>query len=182
MLNRTWIDPRAVDWTDALNPLRNPGWNQNNNPYIFATLKDPFFQGLRLAKGIEPRIFVCPEPSDQIIPAGSTFDYEVPTEPNTWLWAINSSARVVEGFTGPGSYLVNVIDSVTGANLFSQPVRGDLVLETLIHGTDNRGKQVFVPTPHLYLPPSYPVVRIINTHTDPQRIRVTLFTCAEYNL
>lgn len=182
MLNRPWIDPRSVDWTDALNPLRNPGWSRNNNPFVFAALKDPFFQGLRLAKGIEPRIFVCPEPSDQLIPAGSTFDYEVPTEPNTWLWALNANASVDPDHTGPGPYLVNVIDSATGAALFSQPVRGDLVLDSRTFGTAGRGVQTFLSTPHLFLPPSYPVVRIINTFTDPQIIRVTLFTCAEYNL
>ncbi len=118
MLNRPWIDPRSIDWTDGLNALAKPGFRQNNNPHAWAALKDPFMQALRQGKGIEPRAYVCPDSSSQPIAAGATYDYEVPSEPNCWMWAINASGD------GDG-FLVNVTDSLTGAALFSQPTFSD---------------------------------------------------------
>lgn len=174
MLNRPWIDPRTVDWTDALNPQRNPGWSRNNNPFAFAALNDQFLQALRQAKGIQQRIYVCPDPSAQLIQSGATYDYEVPSEPNCWLWAINAS--------GTGSdFLVNVTDSVTGATVFSQPVPMS-TLNAQLTGTGGRGPLFYLSTAHLFLPPSYPVVRIVNTDNEAQTCRVTLFTCVEYDL
>jgi hypothetical protein len=174
MLNQTWIDPRDVDWTDALNSVRLHGWNANNNPFVAAAFNDPIWQALRLAKGMEPRIFVCPEPANQLIQPGATYDYEVPSDPNTWLFGINASGDQRD-------FLLNVTDSVTGATLFTQPVNRTTISPTPANPA-GRGVQYFVCTPHLYEPPSYPVVRIINTTSDPQVCRVTLFCAVELDI
>lgn len=174
MLNRPWIDPRTVDWTDAMNPLRNPGWAWNNNRYIYNSLNDPFVLALRNARGIEPRIYVGPDPANQIIPAGQTQDYEVPIEPNFWCWGL------AVGLTGR-DFLFNVTDSITGAQFFSSPVSA-ATMNPGRNGTAGRGPIFYLPTPHLFTPPSYPVIRLINTFTEDQTCRVTLFGCVEYDL
>lgn len=179
MLNRPWIDPRAVDWTDGLNPLRVPGWSRNNDPYAYAALQDPFFQALRGAAGIENRIYVSPDPSAQTITPGATVDYEVPCEPNFWLFAYAASNQGDPGATQ--DFLFNIADSETGASLFSQPASMS-VMNPKRNGTLNRSPYNLLSTPHLYKSPSYPVVRIINTDANPQLCRVTLFGCVEYDL
>jgi hypothetical protein len=176
VLNTPWIDPRTIDWTDAMNPLAKPGLKRNNNPFGYSAMQDVFLQALRQGKGIEPRIYVCPDPSNQLVAGGgNTLDYEVPSEPNCWLWALNASGE------HGSSFLVNVTDSVTGAALFSQPVPFTQILSGDGTGTANRGPLFLLSTPHLFQPPSYPVVRIINIG-DTHVCRVTLFTCVEYNL
>lgn len=180
MLNRPWIDPRDIDYTDALNPLAKPGWKQNNNPFAWAAARDVFMQALRQGKGIEPRIYVCPDPATQLIGPNQTIDYEVPSEPNTWLWALNAS-YVQSGDDSPVDFLVNITDSLTGATLFSQPI-ATKNLNAQLSGTSDRGPLFLLETPHLFRPPSYPVVRIINSSdTITEFCRVTLFTCVEYN-
>lgn len=174
MFAREWIDPRDVDWTDPLNALAKPGYTINNNPYVARAINDPYMLALRNAKGIEPRCYTCPDPIDQIIAPGATYDYEAPTEPNFWLWALNASGS-------SANFLFNVVDSVTGASLFSQPVyMRDF--NALISGKAKRGPFYFLSTPHLYVPPSYPVVRIINTDTGSQTCRVNLFGAVEYDV
>lgn len=191
MLNRAWIDPRDVDWTDALNGVANPGLRRNNNPAGYAAVNDQFMLALRLAKGIEPRIFVCPEPANQSIPPGTTFDYEVPSEPNSWLWAMTVSIQNFTDLVSGDGLLVQVTDSSTGATLFSQPTNSnELTGLPIIGGTPTkqgsgngyRGPLFLLPTPHLYEPPSYPVVRMVNTSTaTTMTVRVTLYTVAEYD-
>jgi hypothetical protein len=169
-----WIDPRDVDWTQSLNPLANPGWNPQNNPYVYRALQyDPFMLALRSAKGVEPRIYVGPDVINQSIPAGSTQDYEVPIEPNFWLYGVAASG------TGE-DFLFNVTDSVTGATLFSQPMPLSRMPSRL--ATSGRGPQLFLSTPQLYLPPSYPIIRVINTTAFANVCRVTLFGCIEYDV
>ena len=193
MLNRPWINPSDVDWTDALNGMANPGFRRNNNPFVFGALNDQYMQALRLAKGIEPRIFVCPDPSNQKVLPGNTFDYEVPSEPNTWLWAITASLGNPVGSLSPGDgFLVQISDSATGARLFSQTVNSNLLTGTPIIGTTPtqqgsgngyRGPLMFLETPHLFTPPSYPVVSVVNISAALSAIcRVTLFTVVEYDL
>jgi hypothetical protein len=186
MLNRPWIDPRDVDWTDALNGVRNPGFRQNNNPFVYSALNDPFMQALRQAEGIEPRIFVCPDPQSQFINPGATYDYEVPSEPNTWLWALTASTT---NRSDPSDgFMVQITDSGTGASLFSQPLKDELlsgIVNSTPQGSGNgyRGPLYFLDTPHLFEPPSYPVVRIINVSLNQiLKCRVTLYTCVEYDL
>jgi hypothetical protein len=174
MLTKDWIDPRLVDWTDPYSPLANPGYRKNNNPYTYAALQDQFMQALRNGKGVEPRAYSCPEPADQLIAAGTTYDYNVPIEPNCWIWAVSASG------TGQ-DFLFQVTDSVTGATFFSQPVPMSL-MSTARNGTAGRGPQSFLSTPHLFLPPSYPVVRIINTTNFDNICRVTLYGAVEYDV
>lgn len=192
MNNRPWIDPRDVDWTDALNGVRNPGFRQNNNPFVYSALKDPFMQALRQAKGIEPRIFVCPDPQNQSIGPGVTYDYEVPSEPNTWLWAVVASLGNNPDDVSPGDgFLVQITDSSSGATTFSQPISSQLLTGIpIIGGTPTRqgsgngyrGPLYLLETPQLYTPPSYPVVRIVNVSPSLVAIcRVTLYTAVEYN-
>jgi hypothetical protein len=173
MLTKDWIDPRSVDWTDALSPLRNPGWSKNNNRYVYQALQDQFMQALRQGKGIEPRGYSCPEPANQIIAPGTTYDYNMPIEPNCWCWAVAASGSGAD-------FLFQVTDSVTGATFFSQPVPASL-MSAAVNGTAGRGPLFYLSTPHLFLPPSYPVVRIINTQSTPQTCRVTLYCAVEYD-
>lgn len=171
MLNRPWIDPSAVDWTDALNPLAKPGFSQNNNPYAFAALSDPLMQAIRLAAGIEPRLYVAPDDFGREVPAGQTVDFEAPIDPNTWLWGINASSLTGDDF------LFNVADTGTGATLFSQPAPMS-VYNAALAGTGGRGP-IHLVKPHLFMPPGYAVVRIINTSGDPLRCWVNLFCVVE---
>lgn len=172
MLNAPWIDPRSIDWTDALNPLRNPGWSRNNNPFVFEALSDEFMMALRNARGIEPRVYIGPNPQNMLIPAGTTQDFEVPIEPNFWVYAITATPETDKDF------LVQVTDVASGATLFNQPVSA----RTLSTKTSGRGPQVFLSTPQLYPTPSYPVIRVINTAASAQVCRVTLFGCVEYDV
>jgi hypothetical protein len=172
MLNGPWIDPRSIDYTDTLNPLRNPGWYRNNNPFVFEALTDPFMMALRNARGIEARVYVGPNPSNMLIPAGTTQDYEVPIEPNFWVYAITATPETNKDF------LVQITDVVSGSTLFNQPVSAS----TLSTKTNGRGPQAFLSTPHCYDPPSYPVIRVVNTASTDQVCRVTLFGCVEYDL
>ena len=150
-------------------------------------------QALRQAKGIEPRIFVCPDPANQLIQPGATYHYEVPSEPNTWLWAICASIQNVNNISAQNdTFLVNITDSGTGATLFSQPVNfNDITGIPIVSGTPTpagsgnsyRGPLMRLSTPHLFTPPSYPVVRIVNTAQTVAPIRrVTLYTVVEYDL
>ena len=176
MLVEPWIDPTAIDWTDGMNPLRIPGWKKNNNPFAFAAMQDQFVQAIRNGKGLEPRIYVAPDSASQLIQPGATFDFEVACEPNCWLWALNASGD-------QNSFLVQITDSVTGAILFSQPVNSGLIQGSpgSFFATPGRGVQFLLSTPHLFAPPSYPIVRIVNTEVYVQFCRVNLFTVVEYD-
>lgn len=189
---RKWIDPRDIDWTDAINGTR-PGLQRLQNPFANAAANDQFMQALRQAKGIEPRIFVCPDPANQLIQPGATYDYEVPSEPNTWLWAICASIQNLNDISaGNDTFLVSITDSSTGATLFSQPVNfNDITGIPIISfsptpqgsGNGYRGPLMKLSTPHLFTPPSYPVVRIISTATEVAlKCRVTLYTVVEYDI
>lgn len=171
MLNDPWIDPRDIDWTQSLNPLGNPGWTKNNNPYVHRALKDVYLHALMNAKGIEPRIYVGPEQQNLVIPANSTQDYEVPIEPNFWVYGLTASG------TG-ADFLFNVLDAVSGAQLASQP----LSMATMKTLTARRGPIHFLSTSQLYAPPSYPIIRVINNTRGAQTCRVTLFGAIEYDL
>jgi len=168
-----WIDPRDIDWTQSLNPLTNPGWDAQNNRYVYHCLNDPYMLALRQAKGVEARTYVAPDTVNQVIPSGNTFDYEVPIEPNFWLYALAASG------TGE-DFLFQITDSVSGATLFSQPMPLSRMPQRL--NTSNRGPQLFLATPQLYVPPSYPIVRVINTTAFSNTCRVTLFGAVEYNV
>ena len=148
--------------------------------------------GLRNGLGIEPRIWVCPEDNDQTFPPGSTYDFEVPCEPNTWLYAVNASIQDLAPL-GPNNnmFVVQVTDSATGARLFSQPALGQDITGTPVNfainkrrfsgsGNGYRGPLFPLETPHLFLPPSYPVVRIMSLADNiTMRIRVNLFCNVE---
>ncbi len=93
---------------------------------------------------------------------------------------------------GDDTFLVNVTDSSTGATLFSQPARNnDLTGIPAIAGTltrrgsgnGYRGPIVPLSTPHLFAPPSYPVVRMVSVAATVTLVcRVTLFCAVEYDL
>ncbi len=55
------------------------------------------------------------------------------------------------------------------------------LINSNLTGTSNRGKLFFLTTPHLFEPPSYPVVRLINTESTAKVCAVNLFTCVEYD-
>lgn len=175
MLNDPWIDPRSVDWTDSLSPLRNPGWSRNNDRYIFESLQSPMAVAIRNGAGLEPRIWVCPDKINQPIGANATIDFEVPSEPNTWLLGVNASG------TG-ANFLIQITDPITGAVVFSQPAYKSN-FDSTGNGTANRGKWSWLSDARLFAPPSYPVVRIINTDAvSAQTCVVNLYCAVELDL
>lgn len=173
MLNEPWIHPAAIDYTDAWNAVAKPGYNRNNNRFVADSIDDPIFQALRNGLGIEPRIWVCPDPSTQPIAALSTSDYNVPSEPNTWLWGINAISDPGSDADAAGFY-VQVTDSLTGATVFSQPM-----LSGLLYPNRAGGVVAFLSAPRLFVPPAYPIVRVVNLSNSPQACFVNLFCCIE---
>jgi hypothetical protein len=172
MLNDPWIDPRSVDWTDSLSPLRNPGFSRNNNRYVFESLQSPMAVAVRNGVGLEPRVWVCPDRINQPIGANATIDFEVPSEPNTWLLAVNASG------TG-ANFLIQITDAATGAVVFSQPAYAS----NMRGGPANRGLWNWLSDARLFAPPSYPVVRIINTDlASEQECTVNLLCAVELDL
>jgi hypothetical protein len=175
-----WIDPRSVDWTDSLNPLTKPGWSPNNNQFAYDSLQDEIFFALRNAIGIEARIWVCPNSTAQVIAPQSTTDFNVPCEPNTWIWALNAVSN--PGQTpDPAGFFVQVNDSVTGAGLFSAPVQSqNLDGSRSASGTHStQSPLVLIAAPRLYIPPAYPIVRIVNLSMSAQTCIVQLFCAIE---
>jgi hypothetical protein len=179
MLNTPWIDPRKIDWTDSLNPLTGRGWGKDpsRNPYMFDTLSDPIFLAIRKAQNLEPRIWVVPDPIDQIIAAGSTYDMSVAIEPNTWLYGINTWLAPVDG--GGNDFYVQITDAVTGATLFSQQVHASDLQPTIGNTTSTKGVIGYLSTPKLFVPPSYPMVRIVNLGNSAYKCNVNLFCAVE---
>lgn len=165
-----FVDPQQIDWTSGFNPQRVPGWRYNNNIFVRHCLEDPFNQALDHAEGPEPAAYVCPEPLAQLIPGSGVLDYEVPIEPNTWLFAIGALPAIGTDF------LFNVTDSETSAPLFSAPV----MASTMQTQTAGRGPQVFLPTPHLFASPGFPIVRLINLSGGTARCIVVLYCVTEY--
>lgn len=175
-----WIDPRSTDWTDSLNPLTKPGWSPNNNQFAYDSLQDSGMLALRNAIGIEARIWVCPDAVNQLIAPQSTTDFNVPSEPNTWIWALNAVSN--PGQTAdPAGFFVQVTDSISGATLFSSPV-----LNTNLDGSrassgtaSKQSPLVLISAPQLYIPPAYPIVRIVNLSMNAQTCIVQLFCAIE---
>lgn len=181
MLHPTnWIDPRSVDWSDSLNPLTKPGWSPNNNQFAYDSLQDDTSLALRNAIGIEPRIWVCPDSVHQLVAPQSTTDFNVPCEPNTWIWALNSVSNPGHSPDAAGFY-VQVIDSVTGVNLFSSPMLNSNLDGTRASNgtTSKQSPLVLLSAPRLYVPPAYPIVRIVNLSLSSQTCIVQLFCAIE---
>ena len=176
MLNDPWIDPQSIDWTDAPNPVANPGLRKNNNAFAYAALQDQFMHALRNAPGIEPRIYLGYDPNNPVLESGTTQDFEVASEPNFWCYALSVSGEPAL-LRGLGQdFLFNVTDSVSGTKFFSTPA-SFLAMSTV---TPGRGPQYFLSTPHLFAEPAYPIVRIVNNSSVATICRVTLFGCVEY--
>jgi hypothetical protein len=177
MLNDPWINPTAIDYTDSFNPLARRGYNKNNARFVFDTLQDPAFMGLRQALGIEARIWVCPDPTNQSIAPHLTSSYNVPAEPNTWLFALNAISNPA-GEADPAGFLVQIIDSFTGSELFSQPVVSSL----LYSSNPPQGILNFISAPRLFVPPAYPIVQITNLSNSAQVCIVNLFCDIETDI
>jgi hypothetical protein len=175
MLNDPWIDPQSFDWTDAPNPLANPGLRKNNNPFVYQAVQDEYMQALRNARGIEPRIYLGYDPNNIILQSGTTQDFEVATEPNFWCYALSVSGEAAVLRAAGEDFLFNVTDSVTGTTFFSTPA-SFLAMDTL---TPGRGPLFFLSTPHLFASPAYPIVRIVNNSSQATICRVTLIGCVE---
>ncbi len=180
MINTPWIDPRTIDWTDSLNPLAGRGWGQqpSRNPYTFETLSDPIFQAIRQATNVEPRVYVVPDPIDEVIPAGQTYDMNVPIEPNSWLYALNTwLAPNEEG--PPNDFYVQINDAITGASVFSQQIHARDLQPSTGNNRSGNGVRYFLSAPRLFSPPSYPIVRIVNLSTSDVKCNVNLFCAVE---
>jgi hypothetical protein len=136
---------------------------------MWETLKDPIWQALRNAGNLDPRILVAPDPLDQLIAPGTTYDQSLSVEPFTWLWGINCSASLAAGF------LFQITDAVTGATVFSQPA-----MSQNFQPSNARGCIVYLSAPRYFTPPSYPLVRIVNQSTAAAQVcTVNLFTSIE---
>lgn len=172
-LNEPWINPASIDYTDALNPLGNPGYSKNNNRFVYECLKDQTFQALANGLGIEGRLWVCPDPDNQTLAGLATTDFNVPSEPNTWLYAFNCVSNPGNA-PDAASFLFQVIDSMTGAELFTQPTRADTY-----YASDPSQGVLHFTRPRLFVPPAYPIVRIINLSVNAQICLVNLFCAIE---
>lgn len=180
MLNTPWIDPRKVDWTNSPNPLRGNGWgpDPSRNPYMFDTLTDPIWEALKNAQNVEPRIWVVPDPIDEVIAGGSTYDESVPTEPNTWLWGLNCYLSTPTD-EPPSDFYLQISDAVTGATVFSQQVHASNIAGASGAAGSDNGLIYYLSSPRVFLPPSYPIVRIVNLSANPQKCNVNLFCSVE---
>jgi hypothetical protein len=179
-MNRNpWLDARSIDWTDSLNPLTKPGWSPQNNQFAYDSLQDDVFVALRMAIGIEARIWVCPDPAAQSIAPRATTDFEVPCEPNTWIWALNAVSNP-GGEADPAGFYVQVNDAITGVGLFSSPILSQNLDGTKQQsGAATQCPLVLIAAPRVYIPPSYPIVRIVNLSASAQTCIVQLFCAIE---
>lgn len=168
MLNAPWIDPRAVDFSDSYNPLSRPRWYQTRNPFLYQVFNGAVWQAIRNAKNMDPRIWSTPSPQDQTIAPGTTFSQSVNIEPNTWLYGFDIYSEQPEGF-----YL-QITDEETGAQIFSQQI-----LSQDLAPSGENGPIVYLEEPRLFLPPSRPVVTIVNNSGDPNSCAVNLFCAVE---
>jgi hypothetical protein len=175
MITDKWIHPAGIDYSDAWNPVAKRGYNENNNRYVYDSWQDPIFQALRQAIGVEGRLWVCPTPEAQLVPALTTIDFQVPAEPNTWL--LGYSAVSNPGSTpDPAGFQFQITDSLTGATVFSSPLLASLVYP----GSPNLpGIIKYLSAPRLYVPPAYPTVRIVNNSASPQTCVVYLWCAIE---
>lgn len=178
-MTKEWIDPRSVDWTDSLNPLRNSGWLPQRNQFAYDSLQDDVFIALRNAVGIEARLWVCPDSTHQLIAPFSTSDFNVPCEPNTWIWGLNAASNPATSPDTAGFY-VNIIDAVTGATVYSTPVN-NANLDGLATMSPNAAQCpiVLLAAPRLFVPPAYPIVRVVNLSASAQTCIVQLFCAIE---
>jgi hypothetical protein len=172
MLSTNWTDPRTVDYSDAFNPLARPDWSANNNPFLFRAFNDPLWVALRNAPDLEPRVWVMPAQLDQIIQPGASYDANIPVEPFTWLYGLSCSATHADGSTA-AAFTLQITDAVTGAQVFSQPILSSQITPAGTPGL------FFLQSPHLFLPPSYPMIRIINNDAAAALCIANLFCAVE---
>jgi hypothetical protein len=184
MLSEKWIDPRKVDWTDGFNALNGRGWgpDPSRNPFMYATLSDPIWLALRNAQNIEPRVWVVPDPIDQIIEAGATYTTAVPIEPNTWLFGLNCWIEA----PGPptNDFFIQITDEETGATVFSQPPRASNIAAATGNTPPSPSNRLIYPlsAPRAFLPPSRPIVKIVNLAASAVKCNVNLWCAVEIPL
>jgi len=181
LAGKKWIDPRKIDWTDSMNPLTGRGWgpDPSRNPFMFDTLSDPIWLAIRGAHDLEPRILVVPDPIDEVIPAGQTYDTNVPMEPNSWLYALNTWITPAEEEDPANDFFVQITDAVTGAQVFSQQARATNLQPAIGNNRSGNGLRAFLSSPRAFLPPSYPVVRIVNLSGSNVKCNLNLFCAVE---
>lgn len=168
MLTAPWVDPRSIDFTDSFNPLARPRWYKDRNPFMYNLLMNPMWQALRMAKNLEAQIYIAPDPINQTIQPGTSYDQSVNIEPQTWLYGINSRGSINSNF------LVQITDAVTGATVWSQPPNA-----TVLGPGNSNGLIVFLEEPRYFNPPAFPILRIVNQHSAAQVITVNLFCVVE---
>lgn len=179
MLTEKWIDPRKIDWTDPMSPLNGRGWgpDPSRNPFMYGTLSDPLWQAIRHAGDLEAEIWVTPPPIDEIIMAGATYETSLGIRPNTWLVGVQGW---VESPGAPtNDFYVQITDALTGQQVFSQQARAsNLALAS--GATPLRNKLVFwLSAPRLFLPPSYPIVKLVNLSTSDVKCNFNLWCAVE---
>jgi hypothetical protein len=168
MLNAPWIDPRDVDWTDPFNPLTRPRWRPETNPFLYEQFsKDPIWLAMRNAKQMDIQILIAPDPIDQLIGGSQTYNQNMSCEPYTWLLGVSCFSSLAAGF------YFQITDAVTGATVFSQQV-----LSTDFQPNTN-DCFVWLPSPRYFIPPSYPIVRIVNNSNSAQTCLVNMYTAIE---
>ncbi len=153
MLNKPWIDPRNVDWTDSLNPLAQSFWRWDVNPWFDQTMRDPLWQAIRSARNLEPRLLVAPDIGGldtlmtSILAPGQTVNTSfTQMEPNSVVAGVRVNTN------GNGCYL-QITDSETGKTLFDQP---------LFFPASAGTGPILLATPWGFVPPAYPIVQLIN--------------------
>lgn len=162
MSNRPWIDPRLIDWSDGLNPLKIPAFRPDANPFVYASLQEDITQQLRAAKG---RMTVSAAPDDQsaIIPALATFEQTLVLGGVSWLIGFSAHSQQPEGFMGQATV------TSTGEPIWSQPLWSKNI----------SGRPIgFLAMPHL-LDPGQLTLRLLNLSAAPNRCQLCAWTIEE---
>jgi hypothetical protein len=175
---RKWVDPRTIDWTDPFNPLARNGWRYETNPYVDMIFEHPIWVAIRGAGFLEPRLLTVPDQQNTTIAAGATYDQAITAmDPNSWLLGVSTYS------VGVGFYL-QITDSQTGKLIWSSPVLSQNAgVGNANTQTQQKGTVCYLAVPHCFVPPAYPIVRIINNNpTQSQFCQVVLWTAAEMDL
>lgn len=134
---------------------------------------------LRRARGYRTRWYMTPEDVNQPVPANSQIEYQIQTQPGSYLWGASFAARTeVDGETGNDFVHVMVTDNCTetplfsdyalGANLFSQG--GAVPVNT----TGRRNPMIF-PQSRLIGAPGTLNVEVYNHAAVPMTCQLVLF-------
>jgi hypothetical protein len=160
-MTRLWIDPRAIDWEDGLNPLRVRSFRRRR--YFAAALSQPLTMALRTAPGYSMFAEALPASGGILIPGLATYDdvlRRLPAE--SWIIALAASSAQPEGFTA---------QMTTGERpSWSAPVHSSSL---------SAGAQYFLPQPLGITAPDQLTVRLVNQSAVANDVQLVFWIVAK---